>query len=127
MEINMPIIACENRSGLSLDIKSRLAKEITAAVQDAIKSPLDLISVIFHDLPAESTYRSGVPTSETLIICHIREGRTDGAIQGLLAGVSTAWSRITGVSEDEIELAVQQYPAKFTMRGGVRLPEPPHA
>jgi len=123
----VPIIACENRSGLELEIKSKLAKEITSAVQDAIKSPLDLISVIFHDLPAENTYRSGLPTTETLIICHIREGRTDGAIQSLLKGVSGVWSRITGISENQIELAVQQYPAKFTMRGGVRLPEPPHA
>jgi phenylpyruvate tautomerase PptA (4-oxalocrotonate tautomerase family) len=86
----MPIIECKNRAGLSLETKAQLADEITAVVRDVIQSPMDLISVTFADLPAESTYRSGLPTSDTLIFCHIRKG-----------------------------------PAKFTMRNGVRLPEPP--
>jgi phenylpyruvate tautomerase PptA (4-oxalocrotonate tautomerase family) len=121
----MPVIQCENRAGLAPDVKAKLADEITAVVRDIIKSPMDLISVIFHDLPPESTYRSGVPTDETLIFAHIRAGRSDEAIQSLLKSISETWSRITGDSEDNIELSVQQYPAKFTMRGGQRLPEPP--
>ncbi|CDR04348.1 tautomerase family protein [Streptomyces iranensis] len=121
----MPVIQCENRAGFAPDVKAKLADEITAVVRDVIKSPMDLISVIFHDLPPESTYRSGAPTDETLIFAHIRAGRSDEAIQSLLKSISEAWSRITGDSEDNIELAVQQYPAKFTMRGGRRLPEPP--
>jgi phenylpyruvate tautomerase PptA (4-oxalocrotonate tautomerase family) len=121
----MPVIACENRAGLAPEVKARLASEITDVVREVIKSPLDLISVVFHDLDPASSYRSGERTEETLIFCHIRAGRSDEAIERLLAGVSQAWSRLTGDSEGNVELAVVQYPAKHTMRGGVRLPEPP--
>lgn len=121
----MPVIDCKNRAGLSLETKARLAEEITTVVRDVIKSPTDLISVTFADFPAESTYRSGQPTDDTLIFCHIRKGRSDEAINRLLAAVSATWAKITDTSEDKIELTVAEYPAKFTLRGGVPLPEPP--
>ncbi|MEV6029369.1 tautomerase family protein [Streptomyces sp. NPDC052036] len=121
----MPIVMVENRSGLTPEIKARLASDITDVVREVIKSPMDLISVVFHDLTPDSSYRSGVSTTETLIIAHIRAGRSDEAIERLLKGISQSWSRITGDSEDHIELAAAEYPAKRTMRGGVRLPEPP--
>jgi phenylpyruvate tautomerase PptA (4-oxalocrotonate tautomerase family) len=46
-------------------------------------------------------------------------------VDRLLKAISDVWVRVTGESEDAIELAVQQYPARWVMRGGVRLPEPP--
>jgi len=121
----MPIIECKNRAGLSLETKAQLADEITAVVRDVIQSPMDLISVTFADLPAESTYRSGLPTSDTLIFCHIRKGRSDEAINTLLSRISATWAKLTNTGEEHIELAAAEYPAKFTMRNGVRLPEPP--
>ena len=120
----MPIIVVENRAALTPEIKAQLAGAITEVVQDVIKSPLDLISVVFHDLAPENTYRSGDRSEETSIICHIRAGRSDQVIHTLLERVSATWSQVTGDSEAAIELAVAQYPAKHTMRGGVRLPEP---
>ncbi len=121
----MPIIACECRAGLNAETKARIAREITDIVRSVILSPLDLISVVFHDLPAESTYRSGEPTTDTLIICHIRDGRSDAAVLALAQGVSKVWSQCTGSSEENIEVAVQTYPAKYVVRGGERLPEAP--
>jgi phenylpyruvate tautomerase PptA (4-oxalocrotonate tautomerase family) len=120
----MPIIVVENRANLTPRTNAQLASGITDVVQDVIESPLDLISVVFHDLAPEDSYRSGARSEETLIFCHIRAGRSDHAIQTLLERVSETWSRVTGDSEAAIELAVAQYPAKHTMRGGVRLPEP---
>jgi phenylpyruvate tautomerase PptA (4-oxalocrotonate tautomerase family) len=67
-----------------------------------------------------------VPTRETLIFCHIRAGRSDEAVQDLVARVSRAWSQVTGDSEDSIEVVAGQYPARFTFRSGRRLPEPPY-
>ncbi|MGH3969499.1 MAG: tautomerase family protein [Mycobacterium sp.] len=122
----MPIIVCETHSQLAADTKARLAKEITDGFHDVIKSPLELISVVFHDLTPENTYRAGLSSDdETLIFCHVRAGRTDGALLRLLERVSSIWSEVTGDPEDKIEMGICQYPAKFTMRGGVRLPEPP--
>ncbi len=94
-------------------------------LRNVIKSPDDLISVVFHDLPADSTFRAGEPTDEALIFVHIRAGRSDEAVLRLLKAISDAWTCVTGESEDAIELVVMQHPAKWVMRGGVRLPEPP--
>ncbi len=121
----MPIIECRNPIGLDHTAKDRLAEQITADVHATIHSPEDLISVTFDDLPAGSTYRQGARTTDTVIICHIRAGRSDAAILGLMAAISATWSKHTGTAEEHIELAVAQYPAKHTMRGGRRLPEPP--
>ena len=121
----MPVIQVENRVGLDASLKARLATEITDVVREVIRSPMDLISVVFHDLPEQNTYRSGDATGEALIFCHIRAGRSDEAIRTLLARVSATWSRLTGDPEDCVELVVAQYPARHTMRGGELLPEPP--
>ncbi len=119
----MPAIICESRAGLTPAIKAALAWELTEVARIEFQSPVDVISVVFHDLEPENTYRSGKPTTETILVIHIREGRSDRAIQALMLGISATWSRITGDPEDHIELVVQQYPDKQVMRGGGRLPE----
>lgn len=119
----MPLIVCENRGTLTPSIKTSFAAKITEVAEALFQTPVDLISVVFHDLSPENTYRSGVPTTETIIICYIREGRSHGAIESLMKAISATWSEITGDSEGHIEVLVQQIPDKFTMRGGGRLPE----
>lgn len=121
----MPIIVCECRTGLAAEVKAKIATGITDVVLDIIKSPLDLISVVFHENSAENNYRSGKPGSDTLILCHIRDGRSDGAILALAKGCSTVWNACTGLSEDNIEVAVATYPARYVVRGGERLEEAP--
>jgi phenylpyruvate tautomerase PptA (4-oxalocrotonate tautomerase family) len=121
----MPIIVCECRTGLSAGTKANIANKVTDVVRSIILSPLDLISVVFHELRSENTYRSGLPTDETLIFCHIRDGRSDAAVLALAKGVSAAWSECTGDQEEHIEVAVQLYPAKYVVRGGEQLPEAP--
>jgi phenylpyruvate tautomerase PptA (4-oxalocrotonate tautomerase family) len=121
----MPVIQVETRARLTGETKAELAADITGVVRDVIHSPMDLISVVFHDLAPDASYRSGTPTTETLIFCHIRSGRTESTIKSLLTRVSEAWSRISGDPETEIELVVAEYPARHTMRGGELLPEPP--
>lgn len=121
----MPIVVVEKRASLSPEVKAELAAGITDALRTVIPSPDDLISVVFHDLPPENTYRAAAPTDEALIFVHIRQGRSDEAVGRLLKTISDTWVKVTGEPDDAIEIAVQQYPAKWVMRGGVRLPEPP--
>jgi phenylpyruvate tautomerase PptA (4-oxalocrotonate tautomerase family) len=123
----VPVVIVEKKASLDPGVKAKLAAEITGVLNDVIKSPDDLISVVFHDVPADSTFRAGVPTDEALIFVHIRVGRSDEAVLRLLKAISDAWTGITGESEDAIELVAVQHPAKWTMRGGKRLPEPPPA
>jgi phenylpyruvate tautomerase PptA (4-oxalocrotonate tautomerase family) len=121
----MPVIVCECKVGIDAGVKAKVAAEFTKAIREIILSPLDLISVVFHDSTSENTYRSGEPTSETLLFCHIRDGRSDGAILTLGKKVSAIWSALTGQAEDEIEVLITLYPAKYVVRGGERLPEAP--
>ena len=55
---------------------------------------------------------------------YIRKGRKLEAVQRLALSISKCWSDITGMSENEIELAIAEYPAEVTFRYGARLPEP---
>ncbi|WP_459572728.1 tautomerase family protein, partial [Cupriavidus sp. 8B] len=113
----MPIIVCECKVGIEAGVKAKIASEFTSAIREIILSPLDLISVVFHEATPDNLYRSGEPTSETLIFCHIRDGRSDGAILSLAKKVSSIWSACTGATEDEVEVLVTLYPAKYVVRG----------
>ena len=121
----MPAFVCEVRVGLGASTKAELARRLTEFVNEVILSDLDLISVIFHDLPADNTFRAGVATHEAVIFGHIRKGRSTEAVSRLGLGLSRIWSEVTGMSEDQVEIAICEYPAASTFRYGARLPEPP--
>lgn len=123
----MPLILCNTRAGMNVDIKAKVARAITDVVHEKIKSDFYHISVIFNDLPSESSYVAGKPGSDTVIVCNIRLGRSEGAIKALSKGISDVWHDITGQSEDEIEVTVQEFQAKYVVRGGKEMPEPPYA
>jgi len=121
----MPLIACNVRAGMDVALKAQLAEKITDLVHETIKSEFSVISVIFNDLTSESSYVAGKPGNDTLIVCNIRHGRTDTAKQNLSLKISALWHDITGQSEEHIEVAVLEYQAKYVVRGGQRMAEPP--
>jgi phenylpyruvate tautomerase PptA (4-oxalocrotonate tautomerase family) len=123
----VPLILCNTRAGMDVAIKAKLANSITDVVHSKIKSDLYHISVIFNDLPSESSYVAGKPGSDTVIVCNIRLGRSEGAIKALSKGISDIWHEITGQREDQIEVTVQEFQAKYVVRGGKEMPEPPYA
>lgn len=123
----MPLVMCYTRAGLDAGIKARLATAITDKVHATIKSDFYHISVIFSDLASESSYVAGKHGNDTIIVCNIRLGRSDEAIQALTMGISDIWHEITGQSEDQIEVTAQEFKAKFVVRGGKQMSEPPYA
>jgi phenylpyruvate tautomerase PptA (4-oxalocrotonate tautomerase family) len=123
----MPIIVCNTRAGLDVDIKRKIAREITRAVHETILSPLNIISVIFNDLSAESSYVGGEPGGDTLIMCNIRAGRSEEAKISLVKKVSAIFSECAGIPETKIETGLLEYVSKYIMRGGQQLPDPPYA
>jgi phenylpyruvate tautomerase PptA (4-oxalocrotonate tautomerase family) len=123
----MPIIVCSTRAGMSVDVKRKIAKAITIAVNETIKSPLEIISVVFNDLASESSYVGGEPGGDTLIMCNIRAGRSDEAKITLVKRVSAIFSDLGGIPEDRIETGLLEYVSKYIIRGGKNLPDPPYA
>lgn len=123
----MPLIICNARAGMDVALKGRIASAITEVVHATIKSDYYHISVIFNDLASESSYVAGKPGRDTIIVCNIRLGRSEGAIKTLSQRISDTWHEVTGQSEDEIEVSVQEFLAKYVVRGGKPMPEPPYA
>jgi phenylpyruvate tautomerase PptA (4-oxalocrotonate tautomerase family) len=108
-------------------LKAKVASAITEVVHETIKSDYYHISVLFNDLASESSYVAGKPGSDTIIVCNIRVGRSDNAVKTLSQRISDTWHEMTGQSEKEIEVAIQEFQGKFVVRGGKPMPEPPYA
>lgn len=123
----MPHIICNIRAGMDCALKAKVASAITQVVHETIKSDYYHISVLFNDLASESSYLAGKPGGDTIIVCNIRAGRSENAIRALSKRISDTWHEITGQSEKEIEVAVQEFQGKFVVRGGKPMPDPPHA
>ena len=123
----MPLIICNTRAGMDGSLKARVASAITEVVHATIKSDYYHISVLFNDLASESSYVAGKPGSDTIIVCNIRIGRSDNAVKTLSQRISDTWHEMTGQSEEEIEVAVQEFQGKFVVRGGKPMPDPPYA
>lgn len=123
----MPHIICNTRAGMDGALKAKVASAITEVVHETIKSDYYHISVLFNDLASESFYVAGKPGGDTIIVCNIRVGRSDTAVKTLSQRISDTWHEITGQSEKEIEVAIQEFQGKFVVRGGQPMPEPPYA
>jgi phenylpyruvate tautomerase PptA (4-oxalocrotonate tautomerase family) len=123
----MPIMVCETAQRLDAKQRAAVAKSITDSVHDVIGSDLNLISVVLHELGQDQIWLAGKPSQDALILCYIRGGRPMALKTELALRVSAAWHHVTGTPEDAIEVAVIEAPAAQTVRGGKRLPEPPHA
>ncbi|SDN28024.1 tautomerase family protein [Afipia sp. GAS231] len=123
----MPIMVCETAQRLDKPKRAALAKSITQSVHEVIGSDLDLISVVFHELEQDQIWLAGQPSQDALILCYIRAGRPVALKTELALRVSAAWHKVAGTPEDAIEVAVIEAPAAQTVRGGKRLPEPPHS
>jgi phenylpyruvate tautomerase PptA (4-oxalocrotonate tautomerase family) len=123
----MPIMICETAQRLDPAIRQTVAKSITESVHDVIGSDLDLISVVFHELEQDQIWLAGQPSQDVLILCYIRAGRPMALKTELALRVSAAWHQAVGTAKEAIEVAVIEAPAAQTVRGGKRLPEPPHS
>ncbi|MBI1396592.1 MAG: hypothetical protein GC151_11480 [Betaproteobacteria bacterium] len=123
----MPIIVCTTRAGKNVETKRSIARQITEAVHATIGSDRAIISVVFNDIPGESSFVGGEFGSDTLIMCNIRGGRSDEAKAMLVKRVSDIWTTTTGEDPDHVEVGLLEYDPKFIFRGGKRLPDPPIA
>jgi len=123
----MPIMVCEFARSLQVTTREKVATSITSAVHEVIGSELELISVVLRQLDPDQIWTAGKPSNDALIFCYIRGGRPSAFKTELALRVSRAWHEAVGTDEASIEVAVFDTPASQTVRGGQRLPEPPHS
>lgn len=121
----MPIYTCTVRSGdLSPEQKATLAREITGVHCEVTGAPALFVHVFYNEVAPGDGFVGGKPFSTNAITGLIRAGRSPDDKARLLFGISDAWSRVTGRSEREVMVAVQDVPAKNIVEDGVLLPEP---
>lgn len=123
----MPLVIVNTRAGTAVDLKAKVAAEITEFVHQTIKSEYYHIGVIFNDLASESSYVAGRPGADTIINCNIRSGRSDGAVQALSKGIGDIWHRLTSQPESQIEVTVSLMRANYVYRNGKHMEDAPYA
>lgn len=123
----MPLVIINTRAGTAADLKARVAAEVTDFVHQTIKSEYYHIGVLFHDLASESSYVAGKLGADTVIICNIRSGRSDAAVQALSRGIGDIWHRLTKQPESQIEVTVNLMQARYVFRDGKHMEEAPYA
>lgn len=123
----MPLVIVNTRAGAAVDLKAKIAAEITEFVHQTIKSEYYHIGVLFNDLASENSYVAGRPGTDTIINCNIRSGRSDGAVQALSKGISDIWHRLTSQPESQIEVTVNLMKANYVYRNGKHMEDAPYA
>ena len=120
----MPIYQCLiQQNSLSAEQKQQMSAEITRIHRDVTGAPAIFVDVIFDEVPRGDWFTAGEPSSRSIIQAAIRAGRTDEQKASLMSQISRSWNRVTGQREEDLEIAVMDFPARYLMRGGMLLPE----
>jgi phenylpyruvate tautomerase PptA (4-oxalocrotonate tautomerase family) len=121
----VPIYTCTAAEGtLTHASKSALAAEITRLHAAVNEVPPTYINVIFSELPVESVFVGGELGKPLLITGWARRGHPQEALTRLALELASAASRISGVDERRVMVAIQDSPARSAVEGGCVLLEP---
>jgi len=120
----MPVYHCLiQQNSLTAEQKRDVSREITRIHGEVTGAPSIFVEVIFDEVPRGDWFTGGQPSSRSIIQAAIRAGRTDEKKARLMAEISSSWKRVTGQREEDLEIAVADFPARYLMRGGMLLPE----
>lgn len=123
----MPVYQCYSPKGLLTDAaKADIAGEITSIHTTATGAPELYVNVLFHEIAAGDCFVAGKPAAHSYLFGAIRHGRDIETRQGMLRDFSRMWTRITGQSEAELLIALDEADPANAVEAGLILPEPGH-
>jgi phenylpyruvate tautomerase PptA (4-oxalocrotonate tautomerase family) len=121
----MPVYPCYSPKGLlTQSVKAKIAEEITSIHCNATGAPELYVNVLFHDTSEGDCFVAGQPSTHSYIFGAIRHGRDLQIRQGMLRDLSEMWTRLTGQSEAEVLVALDEANPQNVMEAGLILPEP---
>jgi phenylpyruvate tautomerase PptA (4-oxalocrotonate tautomerase family) len=121
----MPVYQVVSLEGLLSDEqRQQIANEITRIHTTATDAPALFVNVVFQEVPPGRMFSAGKPSRLSLVIGSIREGRTIEVRQQILRELSEMWVRITGTSETDVLLAIQEANPLAAMEMGLLFPLP---
>jgi len=123
----MPIYKCYSRKGLLTEsARQQIAKEITTIHCEATGAPPSFVNVMFLEIPAGRSFAAGQPSTRSVIEGYIRAGRELETRQGMLRTLSKMWTRLTGQSEADLIVGLNEIPSENAIEAGLILPQPRH-
>lgn len=123
----MPLYQCYSPPGLLTNsAKATIAGEITTIHTNATGAPELFVNVLFHEIPEGDCFVAGKPASNSYLVGAIRHGRDLETRQAMLREFSKMWTRVTGQSEAELLVALNEADPANRMEAGLILPEPGH-
>lgn len=106
----------------SARLKQEISEAMTRVHQEITGAPPHLMSCSFVELPADSLYEGGKPTTGPRLVATIRR-RPEQVKRDLIMAVARAWTDITDEPIDSVVIFVVDIPGYQAFEGGEFLPE----
>jgi phenylpyruvate tautomerase PptA (4-oxalocrotonate tautomerase family) len=106
--------------------RAKIAEEITRIHCNATGAPRSFVNVLFLEIPDGGLFNAGQPSGHSFVFGQIREGRNVETRQAMLRDLSQMWTRITGQSERELVVALDEVKSENAMEAGLIFPKPGH-
>jgi phenylpyruvate tautomerase PptA (4-oxalocrotonate tautomerase family) len=104
------------------DLRRRVAGEITRIHTEHTGAPELFVNVLFQDLPEGRLFTAGEPSSTTIVLGQVREGRELAVRQAMLRDLAEMWTRETGQPGGELLMGIQEVDPRAAMEGGLIMP-----
>lgn len=112
----MPRYEVTTDQELAPDRRSRLAAEITQA--HAELTGTSGVHVVFHVLGTGNSFVDSQARPDTFVQGSIRQGHGDETLVKLMAQLTDAVSRLSGVDTADVVIALREVPGGRVMEGG---------
>jgi phenylpyruvate tautomerase PptA (4-oxalocrotonate tautomerase family) len=121
----MPMYKCYSSKGLVTEsARQQIAKEITTIHCEATGAPPSFVNVMFLEIPAGGSFIAGQLSTRSVIEGNIRAGRDLETRQAMLRTLSKMWTRLTGQSEVDLLIGLNEIPSENVMEVGLIFPQP---
>ena len=123
----MPVYQCCSPQGLlTTSARTEIAEEITRIHCNATGAPRSFVNVLFLEAPQGAYFTGGQPSGHSLIFGQIRDGRDLETRQMMLRDLSEMWTRLTGQTEAELIVALNESKSENIMEAGLIFPAAGH-
>jgi phenylpyruvate tautomerase PptA (4-oxalocrotonate tautomerase family) len=123
----MPLYRCTSPAGLLDDgMRVGIAEEITRLHTEATGAPAAFVNVLILQREPGMYFTAGQPSSNSIIVGQIRQGRDLSVRQALLSSLSQMWTRFTGQRSAQLIIALKETPSENVLEAGLIFPAPGH-
>jgi phenylpyruvate tautomerase PptA (4-oxalocrotonate tautomerase family) len=115
----MPLYTAITQEGMvSIEVKTKIAEEITRIHTSVMKVPKNFVRVVFLSYPKGSGFTGGEEAPTAALNCVLRSGHTSEEKTVMLRQLWTMFQGLTGIATDQLALSLQEIPSSNAMEMG---------